>query len=194
MKDFKIMKPMNIILLGRSGSGKGTQGKLLAKEFGLEYISSGNLFRALAKEDTLIGKKVKEILMEGGLQPDWLAFWLWVNELKKIYLSRGIILDGASRRLEEAKLLDKVFEWLGRLNLKVFLINISRKEALGRLLKRGLKRGRKDDTRQAINKRLDWFNKETMSVVRYYKKTGRLIRINGEQSVEEVFKEIKSFL
>lgn len=179
-------RPLNIILLGSAGAGKGTQGKLLAKKFRLKYISSGELFRTLAREDTPVGRKIEEILAEGGLQPDWLAFWLWVNELKKIDFSKGIILDGASRRLEEAKLLDKVFEWLERPNLKVLLIDISRKEAIRRLLKRG----RKDDTRYAINKRLDWFDKDVMPSVRYYKKTGRLIRINGEQSVEGVFNEI----
>ncbi len=181
---------LNIILLGRAGSGKGTQGKFLAKEFGLKYISSGSLFRTLAKKNTPLGKKIKEILTKGGLQPGWLAFWLWVNELKKIDFSKGIILDGASRRLEEAKLLDEVFTWLGRKNLLVLLIDISPKEALRRLLKRA----RVDDAPSAINKRLEWFNKEVMPVVRYYKKTGRLIKINGQQSREKVFKEIKSFL
>jgi len=189
-------QPLNIILLGRAGSGKGTQGKFLAKELGLKYISSGSLFRTLAKENTPLGKKIKEILIKGGLQPDWLAFWLWVNELKRIDPSWGIILDGASRRLEEAKLLDKVFAWLGRTNLRVFLIHISPKEVIRRLLKRGRKDDslRRDDTRQGILRRLDWFEEEVMPVVRYYKKTGRLIKINGQQSKEEVFKEIKSFL
>lgn len=179
-------QPLNIILLGRAGSGKGTQGKFLAKELGLKYISSGSLFRTLAKENTPLGKKIKEILIKGGLQPDWLAFWLWVNELKRIDPSWGIILDGASRRLEEAKLLDKVFTQIERPNLKVLLIDISRQEALERMIKRG----RIDDTPRVIKERLDWFDKDVIPSVRYYEKTGRLIRVNGEQSREEVFNEI----
>lgn len=178
--------PLNIIPLGRSGSGKGTQAKLLAKKFGLKHISSGDLFRTLAKEDTFVGRKTKETLKRGRLFADWFAFWLWVNELIKLDSSQGIILDGASRRLEEAKSLDKVFSQLERPNLKVILIDISRQEAIKRLLGRA----RKDDNRQAIKKRLDWFDKDVMPSVRYYEKTGRLIRINGQQSVEGVFKEI----
>lgn len=179
-------KPLNIIPLGRSGSGKGTQAKLLAKEFGLKHISSGDLFRALAEREIFIGRQTKETLERGGLFADWFAFWLWVNELIKLDPSQGVILDGASRRLEEAKLLDKVFIQLKRPNLKVLLIDISRQEAIKRLLGRG----RKDDSHQIIKKRLDWFDKDVMPSVRYYEKTGRLIRINGEQSTEDVFKEI----
>ena len=92
--------PLNIIPLGRSGSGKGTQAKLLAEKFKLKHISSGDLFRALANQDTYIGRKTNETLKKGGLFADWFAFWLWVNELVKLDPSQGVILDGASRRLE----------------------------------------------------------------------------------------------
>ena len=177
---------MTIIPLGRSGSGKGTQAKLLVKEFGLKHISSGDLFRRLAEKDTFVGRKTKETLKKGGLFADWFAFWLWVNELINLDPSCGVILDGASRRLEEAKSLDKVFSQLERPNLKVILIDVSRQEAMKRLLGRA----RKDDNCQVIKKRLDWFDKDVMPSVRYYEKTGRLIRINGEQSIEGVFKEI----
>jgi len=179
-------KPLNIIPLGRSGSGKGTQAKLLAEKFNLRHISSGNLFRALASQDTFIGRKTHQTLKKGGLFADWFAFWLWVNELIKLDPSQGVILDGASRRLEEAKLLDKVFTQIERPNLKVLLIDISRQEALERMIKRG----RIDDTPRVIKERLDWFDKDVIPSVRYYEKTGRLIRVNGEQSREEVFNEI----
>ena len=179
-------KPLNIIPLGRSGSGKGTQAKLLAEKFNLKHLSSGDLFRTLASQDTFIGRKTHQTLKEGGLFADWFAFWLWVNELIKLDPSQGVILDGASRRLEEARLLDKVFTQIERPNLKVLLIDISRQEAL----KRMLKRGRIDDTPRVIKERLDWFDKDVIPSVRYYEKTGRLIRINGEQSREGVFKEI----
>jgi len=179
-------KPFNIIPLGRSGSGKGTQAKLLAKGFGLKHISSGDLFRTLAQNDTFIGRQTKETLKRGELFADWFAFWIWVNELIKLDPSQGVILDGASRRLEEAKLLDKVFIQIKRPNLKVLFIDISRQEAL----KRMLKRGRKDDIPRVVEKRLDWFDKNVVPSVKYYEKTGRLIRINGEQSTEDVFKEI----
>lgn len=179
-------RPFNIIPLGRSGSGKGTQAKLLAEKFNLKHISSGELFRALAKKDTFIGRRTKETLKKGGLFADWFAFWLWVNELINLDPSQGVILDGASRRLEEAKSLDRVFAQLERPNLKVILIDISRQEALRRMLKRG----RIDDTPRVINQRLDWFDRDVMPSVRYYQGAGRLIRINGEQSREGVFKEI----
>ncbi len=180
------MEPLNIILLGRSGSGKGTQGKLLAKKFSLKYVGTGHLLRFLAKEKNFLSKRLREDLNRGKLAPTWLVQYLWLMELKKVKPKQGIIFDGTPRKLKEAKFLDVVLDWFGRKSLLVFLIDISRREALRRLLKRA----RKDDTRYAIDKRLDWFDNDVMPIVRYYEKTGRLMKINGEQSIEGVFREI----
>lgn len=184
------MKPLNIILLGRSGSGKGTQAKFLAREFGFKRIATGSLLRKVIKKGGFLGRKLDQAVKKGKLAPTWLVEFLWLRELFKVDPKQGVIFDGSPRKLEEAKFLDDALAWIDRKNLLVLFINISRKEALRRLLKRG----RKDDSPRAINKRLDWFNKDVMSVVKHYKKTAKLIRINGQQSIEGVFKEIKSFL
>jgi len=213
-----------IILLGRPGSGKGTQAELLAKKFKLEYIGSGDLLRKAAKRNDFTGKKIKETIDKGFLVPTPVIFKLWLDkfeELKKEKNLKGIIIDGSPRKILEAYLIDDALDWYGwKDNLKIFLIDISSKEAVNRLTKRRIckKCGkiipyigeykkikkcpvcggelvqRADDSLSSIKRRLELFNKEVMKVIRYYQKEKRLIKINGEQSIEDVFKEILKYL
>jgi len=137
----KTSKPLNFILIGRSGCGKGTQGKLLMEKFGAEnffYVSTGDLFRSLSQCDTAAGKRVKKVLEEGGLPFDVLATTLWMHEISfKMKEDQGLVADGFPRRLDEAKNLDSFLEFLGRKeNTFYLLIDISRQEAFDRLTKR----------------------------------------------------------
>lgn len=215
----KHFKTLNFTLIGRSGSGKGTQAKLLMKHFGnLYYVYTGDLFRDLAKADTDTGKRIKKIIEKGGLPFDELATTLWMHKIAyNIKENQGIIFDGSPRRLDEAKSLDEFMEFLERKeNTFNILIDISRKEAFNRLSKRRIckkcerlipwvgefkklkvcdKCGgelvtRPDDTSEAINNRLDFYDKRVVEVIDYYGKQNRLIRINGEQSIEDVFQDI----
>lgn len=186
------MTSQTIIILGRSGSGKGTQAELLKKllEPGL-YIYAGDLFRELSEFDTVAGKKIKADLETGGLPPEWIAAFLWQKELVYgIHGSENIIIDGSPRRLDEAKEIDEVLNWLDRTNIKVVLIDITEDEAVKRLLKRG----RADDTEESIRSRLSWFNTETMPAIEYYEKSGRLVKVDGLGSVEEIHERIKQDL
>ena len=186
------MDSKTVIVLGRSGSGKGTQAELLKKLLDpCLYIYAGDLFRELSEADTLAGKKVKELLASGGLPPEWIAAFLWQKEL--VYGVRGaenIIIDGSPRRLDEAQELDEVLTWLGRFNIKAILVDITEDEAVKRLLKRG----RADDSEESIRERLHWFNTEAAPAVEYYEKSGRLIRVDGMGSVEEIHERIKKEL
>ena len=213
------MKVFNFVLIGRSGAGKGTQAELLQKHFGnLFYISSGDLFRDLIKQDTDTAKRIKKILKEGGLPFDELAIALWMHKIAyNVKENQGFILDGAPRRIDEAKALDRFLDFLERKERTFFLlIDVSKEEAFNRLLKRrvcsrcgrvipaigkfknlkicdrcgGRLISRPDDTPEAINKRLDYYEKNVIEVVKFYQKDDRLIRINGQQSIEDVFKEI----
>ena len=216
----KIMqKPLNFVLIGRSGSGKGTQAKLLVKHFGnLHSFSTGDMFRILAKADSDVGARIRRIVEEGGLPFDELATALWMHEIAfKIKEDEGIIADGFPRRLNEAKALARFLEFLERKeNTFYLLIDISREEAFNRLTKRRVckKCGRLipwvgefkelkscdkcggelitrvDDALESINNRMDYYEERVMTAVRYYKKQGKLIKINGEQSIENVFKDI----
>jgi len=212
-------KPLNFILIGRSGSGKGTQAKLLMKHFGnLFYISTGNLFRSLSKSNSDAAKRVKKIVKAGGLPFKNLATALWTYEIThKVKQDQGLILDGAPRRVDEAKDLDKLLEFLERKEITfILLFDISRQEAFNRLSKRRIceKCGRlipwvgefkelkvcdkcggelftrPDDTPEAIKSRLDFFDKEVTKAVEYYEAQKRLVRVNGEQSIENVFKDV----
>lgn len=130
-----------VILLGRQGSGKGTQAKLLAKEFGLEYVGSGDLLRGFYEGTTFSARKAKEVMERGDYVPTPLIFRLWMDRLE--FLKNrggnlaGIVLDGSPRKMLEAKLLDQAlewYEWEGA--VEVLLIDISREAAIDRLTKR----------------------------------------------------------
>lgn len=214
------MKNQIVIFLGKSGSGKGTQAKLLQKKFGLDYIGSGDLLRARGKKKDFTGKKIAKILFKGNLIPMPAIFKLWIDKVEKLKNKKklkGFIMDGNPRRITEAYLIDEAlefYEW--DKNVKILLIHISNKEAIWRLTKRRIckkckkiipfvgqfrkiKRcpkcnsqliGRSDDTIKAVKNRLKWFKTEVQPIINYYRKTGRLIKVNGEQSIEDVFKDI----
>ncbi len=209
------------LLFGRSGCGKGTQGKLLAKKFGLTVYGSGNLLRARAQKDDFSGKKLKKVLAKGVLAPTSLIYKEWANKfdaLKKDKNFKGMILDGSPRKEIEADLLNQAFEWYEWKNVYRILIDISRKEAQDRLLKRRICRKcdrifpwigefkklekcdqcggelerRGDDEVSAIKERLDYYEKEVVPMIEYYEKRSELITVSGEQEIEKVFEDILS--
>jgi adenylate kinase len=134
--------PQVFTLLGRAGCGKGTQAKLLTEKFGLTYIGSGEILRAISKEENFNGKKIKETISQGKLAPTFLIFQQWVNQLGKIKLAddknfKGILFDGSPRKLIEAQMMEEAMVWYEwDKNFKAILVDISREEAFGRLTKR----------------------------------------------------------
>lgn len=182
------------------------------------YISTGALFRGLSEVDSQTGKKIAGILNEGGLPYDDLATTLWMHEIAyKVKENQGIIFDGCPRRLQEAKDMEEFLEFLERKDhTYIMLIDISREEAFERLTKRricskcgqlipwvgelkelkvcnaceGELEVRPDDTPEVINNRLDYYDENVQEVVDYFEKKGDLIKINGEQTIENVFAEI----
>jgi len=181
--------PRTLVFLGRSGSGKGTQVELIRKT--LEpclYIYTGDLFRALAKTESFAGKKIKGVIDSGGLPDEWLASFLWQRELiEKFKGNENLIFDGAPRRLPEAERLDEVLGWLERKKgLRTILVDITEEEAMTRLLKRA----RVDDNEESIRSRLEWFKTSTGPVVDYYEKTGRLIKVDGIGSIEDIHQRL----
>ncbi len=186
-------KLTNFIFIGRSGSAKGTQAKLLLEKFpNLYYIATGDLLRNLAKLKTDVGMRINQLLTSGGLPSHEIPIMLWMHEISlNLTTQQGFIADGFPRRLPEAKILTDFLKWMERWeSTKILWIDITREEAHKRLKLRG----RSDDVDENINNRQDWFEKDVMPIVEYYKSENKLIRINGEQTIEKVFEEILSHI
>lgn len=179
-----------LIVLGKSGSGKGTQVELLQRKFGFQVVSSGNLLRTRMVQDDFVGERLREIIGKGILVPTPIIFHLWLHrfeELREQENLKGIIFEGSPRKVYEAKLLDEVLPFYQlEGNVRVLYVNISDQEATKRLLERA----RSDDDMQAIRERLRWYQEEVVPVIDYYREKGLLIEVNGEQSVEAVNEEI----
>ncbi len=188
--------PLTLLLTGRSGCGKGTQAGLLREYLEkndarkILYVYAGDKMRELvAEKENLTSKLAKEIMMSGKKQPDFLAVWSWSNELvEKLTDDAHLIIDGSPRTSIEAKVLDEAFEFYGRKNIKPVLVDVSYEWASERLLARK----RFDDTEERIKNRLEYFEKFVEPAIDYYEKESKnkLIRVNGEQTIEEVHKEI----
>ncbi|MDD3032420.1 MAG: nucleoside monophosphate kinase [Candidatus Pacebacteria bacterium] len=187
-------KPLIVCVLGKAGAGKGTQVSLIRERLGLEYLGSGEMLRARKQQADFTGKKIAECIDNGGLVLTPVIFSLWMKELeriKSIENVKGILFDGSPRKILEAKLLDEAVSWYDWDNdLKVILIDISDEEAVKRIAERAKIEGREDDEVEALKKRLGWFKDEVVPVLDYYEEKGKLVKINGEQSVEEVYSEI----
>lgn len=186
-------KPLNLIFVGRSGCGKGTQIGLLKKIFpNTIVVSTGDEMRNLALQNTDAGKRVKAILDTGGLPFDQLATTLWMYKIAyTLKEDQGLVCDGFPRRTNEAQNLLEFLIWLERADdTKAIILNISRKEAFDRLIKRGRERDNESD----INNRLDWYEERVVPTIDFLKEKGVAIEINGEQSIEAIHEDIKKAL
>lgn len=210
-------KPINILLVGPSGGGKGTQAKMLAETYGLKHLQSGEILRKWASEKSEFGKKVSDAMQKGFVPSEWI-FQMIEEEFRRVDENQGLVLDSFSRILPEAKMLYDVLEKSGRKPDYVFFIKVSDEEASDRLMKRGVCNNckevvaidktkeskcpkckgevitRKDDNPESIKKRLDDFKTKTAEVLDYIKNNGKLIEINGQQPKEKVFADIRSYL
>lgn len=176
---------MNIVFLGPQGSGKGTQADILARKLGLLRVGTGDLMRETAREDTELGRRVREIINRGDLVDDKTLLAVLGEELKKEKYRDGVIIDGVPRTEEQAKVFKEMIE-----PDKVFYLDVSEKESVKRLVKRG----RHDDTPEAIKRRLELYHSQTKPVLSSYGKQGILVGIDGEGSIEEVAQRIESRL
>ncbi len=181
--------PNIFFLVGRPGSGKGTQLSFLKEMTGFDVVKTGDLLRERAEKKDIVGEKTKEVLSEGKLIPTPIVFSLWMPLIIDLLgkNTKGLIFDGNPRKLYEAHMLEELFSMLDFKEPIALYVRISEEEACERLLKRG----REDDREKDIKERLRWFKEEVMPVVDYYSKKDRLIEVNGEQSPEAVWREIE---
>jgi len=164
------------------GAGKSTQGNLLSEKLKVPYLSTGHIFRDIAKEHTPIGKRIKLVMNAGLLISDAKTLEIVSSYLKRAEYQKGYILDGFPRTLGQAQKFKNGVD-------RVIYLKVSDKEILWRLAYRD-DGGREDDTLLAIRKRIEVFHKFTDPVIEHYHKKGFLLEVNGEQPVEEIHHEI----
>jgi adenylate kinase len=190
------MQPKTFIFFGPSGSGKGTQAKLLMekiKERDTEkpvlYIETGQKFRDFATEASFAAQETKKIMESGGLLPEFLPIWIWTEYfVRHVSGAEHLILDGLSRRAPEAPILDSAMRFYKRESPFVISIELSREVAAERLRNRK----RSDDTNLDIEKRLNWYDENVVPAINYFRNNPyyKFISINGNQDIEEVHKEL----
>jgi adenylate kinase len=186
--------PLNVLLLGPQGAGKGTQAKRISAEYGIPHIGTGEMLRAAIAAGTELGRKVESIVNEGDLVPDDLMIALIRERLAHEDTEAGFVLDGFPRTTAQAEALDAVFNEIGRTFNVVFSLQIPDEVAFERLQRRAELEGRADDTDEAIQRRLDNYHRETEPLIAYYRTRWNLVPIHADRSENEVFAEIQHAL
>ena len=185
---------LNILILGPQGSGKGTQAKRIASEYGLAHVATGDLFRAAIADQTALGRRVEPILASGELVPDELTIELMRERLSQPDAEQGFVLDGFPRNLAQAEALDALLGELGRPLSIVLDLEVPDAICRERMLKRAADEARPDDTPEVIDRRLEIYHRETAPLVDHYLVGGRVVGIHGERAVGEVYAEIQTAL
>jgi adenylate kinase len=205
---------VNIILIGAQGSGKGTQAERLAQNLGIHHVSSGDLFRKVSEEGTELGRTVRLYLDHGELVPDEVTVSMILHYMAETnYLSQGVLLDGFPRTIAQAEALDKgLLNADQYIDCTVYLkvpLEVLLRRLSGRYICRAAQHvynretnppkvpgicdldgselyQRPDDQGPAVQKRLNIFFEETIRLLDYYQKQGKLVEVNGNQPIEQV--------
>ena len=185
---------MNILILGPQGSGKGTQAKRIAAEYGVAHIATGDMFRAAIASGTPLGLQVQPLLASGQLVPDDLTIGLIEARLQEPDSLGGFVLDGFPRTMAQAEALDTMLAGIGRGLDVVLELLVAEEICVERMLARAREEGRGDDMPDVIAARLEVYRRETVPVVEHYRATGRLVGIRAERTPDEVFAEIQKTL
>ena len=194
----KSTSPQTFIFFGPSGSGKGTQSELvieylkkLAPDIKTINIQTGQKFRDFSTQSNFTAHMTKEVMETGALMPEFLPIWMWTGMLIEDFTGKEhLIFDGMARREHEAVVLDSALRFYKRENPIVVSINVGDAWATERLLARK----RLDDTEIEIKKRLTWYRENVLASINFFKNNPyyQFVEINGEQTIEDVHKEILS--
>jgi adenylate kinase len=183
-----------ILLVGRPGSGKGTQGKLLADELGAAWLSSGERFKELRDSETPLGRRVRAAYDQGHLMPDWFADYLLEDALLALPEGKPAVLDGFGRTERQAEHLMGVLAWLGR-SLTVLNLEVGEDEATRRMLLRAGEEHRPDsDDETKVDARFAVFRAETEPALARFRAAGVLKELDGERTPEEVRNQVRTAL
>ena len=205
---------LNIILLGPPGAGKGTQAERIVEKYGVPQISTGDIFRENIKNQTPLGLKVKEIMDSGNFCPDDVTIELVKDRLKNADCERGYLLDGFPRNLFQAKALDEFCSPDLVIDIEVDMDKIEHRITGRRSCPKcgnsfhvdfigdtkvcpdcgELLVVRKDDNPETVKERLHVYFKQTAPLIDFYKQQGKLVSVDGDKPIEEVFEQIVKVL
>ena len=208
---------MYVVFLGAPGAGKGTQAAEVAKALKLAHIATGDMFREAQKKGTKLALEAKTYMEKGLLVPDEITIKMVQERISAPDCKNGVIFDGFPRNLAQAQALDKAMAEQSKAIDKVIYIKVSEGELLKRLGGRWICRQcqtpyhevasppkvkgkcdkcggelyqRSDDVPETIKERLKVFFAQTAPLIDYYTKTGKLLEINGEGSMDEIKQRI----
>ena len=212
---------MIIVLFGPPGAGKGTQAVRISEMLSIPHIATGDIFREAVKKRTELGKKAEEYMKKGELVPDEIVNGIVRERISQPDCSNGFILDGYPRTLNQAEALDKMLAEMNRkvdlvLNIEVSEENIIKRLSNRRVCKKcgavyhlitnppkkdgicdkcgGELYQREDDKEEVIRNRLKVYHKQTEPIIKYYEEKGVLVNIDGNNSIEEVWNQIKEVI
>jgi adenylate kinase len=213
---------INVVVMGAQGSGKGTQARLIAKEYNLEHFETGGMLRNIAKEDSDLGRIVDGLINKKGEFVPWDVFEKILDQkVDELDPDRGVVFDGTPRRMEEVLFWNEKLPQVGREFDFIFYIKLTEEESISRISSRRMCKEnnhtlilgkdvysdsdkcpicgseiyqREDDMPEKVLKRLAWNNEILNPVLDYYREQGSLIEIEGYASIEDVFKNIKKHI
>lgn len=185
---------MYILILGAPGSGKGTQGKILAERLGLPKITTGDILRAAMKAGTPLGVEAKKYYDDGKLVPDSVVLGMIKDELARPEAKDGAIFDGFPRTAGQAELVDRTLAERGQRLNHILLLDVTEDELVRRMRQRSQIEGRTDDTPEAIATRLQVYQRDTAPLIAHYAQRGIVHRVPGTGTVDEITGEIKRII
>ena len=212
---------MKIIMLGAPGAGKGTQAQMIAEQYHIPHISTGDIFRANIKNGTELGKKAKEFMDKGQLVPDELTVQLLLDRVAQDDCKDGYVLDGFPRTIPQADVLDQELTKLGDKVDYAINVDVPDENIINRMSGRRaclgcgatyhitfnppVKEGicdtcgqelvlRDDDKPETVKKRLDVYHQQTQPLIDYYKNAEVLAEVDGTQPMDAVFQGIVEIL
>ena len=183
------MENLRLVILGRQGSGKGTQCIRLSESYGTIHISTGDILRAAVETQTELGKKAKLIMDAGDLVPDEIINGIVAERIEmKDVLENGFILDGYPRTSAQAQALE------GELLSKGLSLDlaINLEVPVDEVTQRMLDRSRADDTEEAITRRLEIYENETAPLLKWFEKRNNLVVVDGLGTEDKVFSRLQN--
>ena len=181
----------NLILFGPPGSGKGTQSEKLIARYGLKHLSTGDLLRYEISRQTPLGKEAQNFMDKGQLVPDEVVIGMISSALDENPETKGFLFDGFPRTPAQAKVLDELLKLKKAPIAAMLALDVSEEELVKRLLKRGETSGRSDDNNEnVIRARIVEYQNKTAVVADYYKQFDKVVMVNGEGTVDNIFERL----